>query len=103
MNAPSSLNWEELVESLKSQTGGNKIINSTIDVAEDDDVSLLDGFRSEGTHRVDRSRDMDGIRGGRSGKSLADSDDSDDDPEDMDDSLGSIISSPSGELQVSEL
>ena len=102
MNAPSSLNWEELVESLKSQTGGNKIINSTIDVAEDDDVSLLDGFRSEGTHRVDRSRDMDGIRGGRSGKSLADSDDSDDDPEDMDDSLGSIISSPSGELQVSE-
>ncbi|EJK47497.1 hypothetical protein THAOC_33775, partial [Thalassiosira oceanica] len=107
MNAPSSLNWEELVDSLKrSQRSGEKIINSTIEVVEDDDVSLL-GSRSGGTRRVDRNRDMDEIQGGRSGKSLVDSDgsdDSDDSDDDQDamDSLGSIISSPSDELQKSE-
>lgn len=110
LNAPSSLNWEELVESLKSEKSGNKIINSTVEIAEDDDVSLLDNSRSGGTLRVDRSRDMDDIEGGRSGKSLADSvdsvdsDDSDDSDDDQDsvDSLGSIVSSPSDELQMSE-
>jgi len=104
MNAPSSLNWEELVDSLKrSQRSGEKIINSTIEVVEDDDVSLL-GSRSGGTRRVDRNRDMDEIQGGRSGKSLVDSDGSDDSDDDQDamDSLGSIISSPSDELQKSE-